>query len=86
MSEILSTVIVDSNKSVDIKAKRSFIRLYQSDPVKTIQAEKTYANYLKVFCPCRKIIDVRVSAYKCLECGIWFCRKCAKRHFGRGII
>lgn len=26
-----------------------------------------------------------IKAYKCLYCGIWFCRRCAKEHFEHGI-
>ena len=35
----------------------------------------------QVTCVCGNKIYLRV-AYKCLYCGIWFCRSCAKRHFG----
>lgn len=33
-----------------------------------------------VACPCGKAIALQV-AYKCYECGVWFCEKCARRHF-----
>ena len=29
---------------------------------------------------CSKTFDI-VGMYKCLYCGIWFCRRCAKIHF-----
>ena len=32
-------------------------------------------------CPCGRKIDLS-AAYKCLFCGVWFCRTCAERHFG----
>ena len=30
---------------------------------------------------CQKIINL-ARLYKCLYCGVWFCRRCAKKHFG----
>ena len=36
----------------------------------------------KIWCGCcMKDISI-VMAYRCLYCGIWFCRKCGKIHFG----
>lgn len=35
---------------------------------------------VRVTCPCGVTIAV-AYAYKCLYCGLWFCRACAARHF-----
>lgn len=36
-----------------------------------------------VRCPCcLKILEL-INSYKCLYCGIWFCEKCAEKHFGK---
>lgn len=34
-----------------------------------------------VTCPCKKRVSI-FHAYQCLYCAIWFCKKCAKEHFG----
>jgi hypothetical protein len=45
-----------------------------------LHEQKPYPN---VTCPCgRKIVVTK--AYRCLHCGIFWCRPCAKRHFGGG--
>jgi hypothetical protein len=35
-----------------------------------------------VTCPCGRHIAL-VAAYRCLDCGLWFCRDCAHRHFSQ---
>lgn len=35
----------------------------------------------QVTCPCGKTLSV-VRMYRCLHCGLWWCKKCAKLHFG----
>ncbi|MCE5279408.1 MAG: hypothetical protein ABFD92_02165 [Planctomycetaceae bacterium] len=34
-----------------------------------------------VTCPCGRTLHL-MMAYKCLYCGLWFCKECATRHFG----
>ena len=34
-----------------------------------------------VTCVCVKTVPI-VYSYRCLYCGIWFCKACAKHHFG----
>ena len=41
----------------------------------------TPALFVKVRCGCLKLICLK-DAYRCLYCGIWFCKKCAEQHFG----
>ena len=35
-----------------------------------------------VTCECGNTVKVYGLIYKCFYCGVWFCHKCAKRHFG----
>ena len=35
----------------------------------------------EVTCPCGRTVSLAL-AYNCLWCGIYFCRRCASRHFG----
>ena len=41
-----------------------------------IAADKT-----TVKCGCHKKVKL-IYAYRCLYCGIWYCRDCAQEHFG----
>jgi hypothetical protein len=36
---------------------------------------------IKIHCPCGKR-DVWSSMFRCLYCGIFFCKECAQIHFG----
>lgn len=37
-----------------------------------------------ITCPCERRLAL-VSSYKCLYCGVWFCRRCAEEHFGKTV-
>ena len=37
---------------------------------------------LKITCPdCERIISM-INLYRCFQCGLWICGKCAPEHFG----
>ena len=38
---------------------------------------------LTTTCPCGSLVSP-TSGYRCFFCGIYFCRKCAERHFKKG--
>ncbi len=35
----------------------------------------------KVTCVCSRNVEL-LAAYRCLHCGVWFCRQCGVEHFG----
>lgn len=39
------------------------------------------ARDVEVTCPCGHPAPM-IFAYHCYFCGLWFCRRCAARHFG----
>jgi hypothetical protein len=43
----------------------------------------TPLKFIKVRCPCMKLVGLLHGSYKCLYCGIYFCTDCAERHFGK---
>lgn len=43
---------------------------------------KTPVCDVKVRCGCLKMVRLYSEAYRCLYCGIWFCKECAQLHFG----
>lgn len=38
------------------------------------------ADKVTVKCGCQKV--KLIYAYRCLYCGIWYCKECAEEHFG----
>jgi len=38
---------------------------------------------IRITCPCGERIPL-MEAYRCLFCGIWFCKDCAEEHFTEG--
>lgn len=35
----------------------------------------------QVTCRCSEKMPIQYM-YRCMECGLWFCKSCAKEHFG----
>jgi hypothetical protein len=73
----LSAEVIDREPlcEAEIDAKRLLL-LDQAREMGRVHGEK-------VTCPCGFAAPV-VFAFQCFECGIWFCRSCAGRHFGLG--
>jgi hypothetical protein len=57
--------------------------MHRSEILETVwrQSKELVHSTVKVTCTCGKNISLRY-AYKCLYCGIFFCKSCAKNHFG----
>lgn len=55
-----------------------------SDKVQAIlrQQYKAAAESAVIICPCGHSRALS-RAYRCLYCGLYFCEKCAERHFGK---
>lgn len=47
--------------------------------------EARQANRVQVTCPCGCTIAINY-AFRCLSCGLWFCRPCAMRHMGATVV
>lgn len=53
--------------------------------IRFIRDQDTHpASSLKVRCVCLKLVSIRY-AYRCLYCGIFYCRECAEQHFGKTV-
>lgn len=44
----------------------------------------TPALFVKIRCGCNKLIAL-TEMYRCLYCGVWFCKACAEIHFGKQV-
>jgi|GEM_PF-3289080 hypothetical protein len=41
----------------------------------------TPVRFVKVRCGCNKMVRL-IEAYRCLYCGVFYCKECAEEHFG----
>lgn len=65
-----------------------------SDPIKIMESQVRFikdqedmdlkAKFLQVRCVCLKLVKMKY-AYRCLYCGIFYCRECAEQHFGKTV-
>lgn len=66
----------------------------QTDPMKILAIQTKHfmqqendgvpARSLKIRCTCLKLVRWAYM-YRCLYCGIFYCRECAEAHFGKTI-
>jgi len=66
------------HKAPTCEASRRRKRALLVDQMQEITARGT----ITVTCPCGQRVPV-IMAERCYDCGLWFCRRCARRHFGR---
>jgi len=41
----------------------------------------TPIRFVKIRCGCNKMVRI-IEAYRCLYCGVFYCKECAEEHFG----
>lgn len=66
-----------TNKLEIIASQIRFIKSQEEDGIPV--------GFTKVRCPCLKTVKW-LYAYRCLYCGVFYCRKCAEQHFGKTIL
>jgi len=49
--------------------------------IKAQEVDKIPAQHTTIRCGCLKLVHWS-QMYRCLYCGLWFCKKCAEQHFG----
>ena len=54
---------------------------YQLKNIKEQEAMGTPSKFVKVRCACNKYVQWH-AMFRCLYCGVWFCKSCAEEHFG----
>lgn len=57
---------------------------HQARFIKQQEDDDNPAKVLSVRCPCLKIVRLKY-AYRCLYCGIFYCKDCAEEHFGKTV-
>ncbi len=69
--------IAERNDKLSIMASQvKFIKQQEKDEIP--------AKHTKIRCSCLTLVRW-VDAYRCLYCGIFYCRACAEQHFGKTI-
>ena len=49
--------------------------------IKAQVADEVPLQHAKIRCGCNKMVSWQYM-YRCLYCGIWYCKDCAEEHFG----
>ncbi|WP_430010231.1 hypothetical protein [Methylophaga lonarensis] len=67
---------------------------FSSESAKTVESQYRFlktqyddevpAKAIKIRCPCLKLVPIS-RAYHCLYCGVFFCKECAEKHFGKTV-
>jgi hypothetical protein len=52
--------------------------------IKLQQRDKVPSEAIKIRCPCLKLNNWAYM-YRCLYCGIFYCKECAEEHFGKTV-
>lgn len=76
--------IFESKASPDEHDKTVKWRNTQIQLILDQEKDEVPAKYIKIRCGCNKFISW-MFMYKCLYCGVWFCKDCAEQHFGFAI-
>jgi hypothetical protein len=72
---MLADEVVDRKPETE-EARAVILGLVMDQTRELLAAER-----LTVTCPCGGKAGI-LFAYHCYHCGVWFCRRCASRHFG----
>lgn len=71
----------DSNATAEeIQQKRVFLR-EQLGLIYDQMLIATPMGRVKIQCGCKKLVGWQYM-FRCLYCGIWYCKECAEVHFG----
>ena len=49
--------------------------------IKVQEIDEIPLQHTKIRCGCNKLVKF-IYMYKCLYCGVWYCKECAEIHFG----
>lgn len=61
-------------------AKIEFLK-FQVEMIKEQESWGMGVSRISVKCGCHKKIRL-LDSYRCLYCGVWYCKECAEEHFG----
>jgi hypothetical protein len=64
----------------EMQQKRAWLK-EQLELISDQQRIRTPMENVKIRCGCNKLIGWQYM-YRCLYCGIWYCKDCAEEHYG----
>lgn len=64
----------------ELEQQRAWLR-EQIELIFDQQCIETPMQYVKIRCGCNKLIGWKYM-FRCLYCGVWYCKECAEDHFG----
>lgn len=71
----------ESNATPEEKKRKLELMIEQVKLLHEQEKIATPVMHTKIRCGCRKLI-VWWAMYRCLYCGVWYCKDCAEQHFG----
>lgn len=77
----MSLPVYKSNATPEQKQEKLKFMHLQLSMIKEQSGWGFTADKTTIKCGCHKQVKL-IYAYRCLYCGIWYCRECAQEHFG----
>ena len=71
----------ESNATPEQKAQKLNFMHKQLKFIKFQEADNIPLARSQIRCGCYKLVKF-IYAYRCLYCGVWYCKQCAEEHFG----
>ena len=84
MSEVAELPYYESKATPEQRAENHQFMYTQLKLVKDQEKDGVPVTNVKIRCGCLRL-DKMLYMYRCLYCGIWFCKSCAEEHFGMRI-
>ena len=73
--------VYESNATPEQREQKLKWMYQQVKLIKQQVADEIPLQHAKIRCGCLKLVPWQYM-YRCLYCGIWYCKECAEEHFG----
>jgi len=81
VDEIVSLPLYESNASPQERQQKLEFMAEQFRLIHQQEKDGVPITRVKIRCGCHKLV-AWMHMYRCLYCGIWYCKDCAQLHFG----
>lgn len=73
--------VYESNATPEQREQKTKWMYDQIKFIKAQEKDEVPVARMKIRCGCHKLVNY-LYMYRCLYCGIWYCKECAEEHFG----
>lgn len=81
IDRFVSLPIYESTATPEQREKKLKFMRFQLSMIKEQAEWGMTADKTRVRCCCYKLVNI-FNSYRCLYCGVWYCKECAEEHFG----